>query len=129
MGNLCTSWLVVWSQVTIKILFVWRPMSSCVKSLRSKSRNLGFNYSYACLKMRALFQTHCFILTCFCFCEPWGLVDGFFPFSLGSHMCWRSLKWYPKAIFRFHGHILPKNNTLTPFQLFPPSFKKSPFLL
>jgi hypothetical protein len=35
-------------------------------------------------------------------------VDGFSPFSLGRHMWWRSLKWYHKAIFCFHGHILPK---------------------
>ncbi len=36
MENLSTSWLIIWSQVTNKILFVWGPMNSCVKPLRSK---------------------------------------------------------------------------------------------
>jgi hypothetical protein len=31
MGNLSTSWLIVWHQVISKILFVWWSTSSCVK--------------------------------------------------------------------------------------------------
>jgi hypothetical protein len=36
MENLNTSWLVVWPQIINKMIFVWGPMSSCVKPLRLK---------------------------------------------------------------------------------------------
>jgi hypothetical protein len=42
MENLSTSW----HQVISKILFAWVLMSSCVKPLRSKSKDQGFNLSY-----------------------------------------------------------------------------------
>jgi hypothetical protein len=39
MGNLSTSWLVVWPQVINKILFVLGLTSSCVKPSKPKSRD------------------------------------------------------------------------------------------
>ncbi len=47
MGILSTSWLIIWPQVINKILFVWGPMSSCVKSLRSKVGNKSSTLLYA----------------------------------------------------------------------------------
>jgi hypothetical protein len=40
MGNLNTSWIVVWAQV---IYLYWGPMSSCVKSLKLKIKDQSFN--------------------------------------------------------------------------------------
>ncbi len=39
MGTLSTSWLNVWFQITNKVLCIQESMSSCVKSLRPKSRD------------------------------------------------------------------------------------------
>jgi hypothetical protein len=39
-------WLLVWPQVINNILFVWGSMSSCIKPLRSKSKDHNFNSSY-----------------------------------------------------------------------------------
>jgi len=43
MENLSTFGFMLWPQVIKRLLFVWAPMNSCVKSLRLKSKDQGFN--------------------------------------------------------------------------------------
>jgi hypothetical protein len=47
---------------------------------------------------------HWFILACFCLCEPFKLVNGFSPFSLGSPILLMFLRH--KAILCFHEPII-----------------------
>jgi hypothetical protein len=49
---------------------------------------------------------HWFILACFCLCEPFKLVNGFSPFSLGNQILSMFLKWQHKAIYCFHEPII-----------------------
>ncbi len=46
MENLSISWLFFGPKLLTKTLFVWWPMSSCVKSWRLESKDQGFNSSY-----------------------------------------------------------------------------------
>ncbi len=45
MGNWSISWLIL-PHIINRILFVWGPMRLCVKPVRPKSRDQGFNLSY-----------------------------------------------------------------------------------
>jgi hypothetical protein len=47
MRNLIVFWFIVWPQVINKILFVWGPISSSVKSLTPQNRDQSFDPSDA----------------------------------------------------------------------------------